>query len=187
MSYTKTNWANNTTPAINATNLNKIENAIQDLDTTVSGLTGAILNLAHPVGSYYWSSENTDPGTLFGGTWEQVKDKFILALGDTYTTAGSTGGEATHTLSVAEMPSHTHTQNAHRHAEHDEIYANTSGTSAKYNTPTGSGFYYNTVSQGARGDIYTDNATATNQNTGGGQAHNNMPPYEVAYCWKRTA
>lgn len=54
---------------------------------------------AHPVGSYYWSSESTDPSTLFGGTWEQVKDRFVLAAGDSYA-VGATGGEATHTLSL---------------------------------------------------------------------------------------
>lgn len=60
---------------------------------------------AHPVGSYYWSSESTDPSTLFGGTWERVKDRFVLAAGDSYA-VGATGGEATHTLSYNEMPLH---------------------------------------------------------------------------------
>lgn len=64
---------------------------------------------AHPVGSLYWSSNATDPTSLFGGSWERIKDKFILAAGDSYS-RGSTGGEAVHTLSVSEMPSHTHTQ-----------------------------------------------------------------------------
>lgn len=185
MAYTKTTWTNSSAPAINANNLNKIENALYDIDNRVEGLTDAILNLVYPVGCYYWSSEATDPSELFGGTWEQVKDKFVLALGDTYPTAGATGGSATHTLTVQEMPSHTHTQNPHSHVEHSEIYANINGT--KFNTASGSGLYFNTVSQGGRAQISTNNATATNQNTGGGQAFDIMPPYEVAYCWKRTA
>ena len=49
------------------------------------------------------SVNGTDPGTLIGGTWERIKDKFLLSAGDTYT-AGSTGGSAKATL-----PSHTHT------------------------------------------------------------------------------
>ena len=65
------------------------------------------LNLVYPVGSIYWSSNNTNPGTLFGGTWTQIKDKFILAAGDSYTN-GATGGAATVTLSVSNMPSHSH-------------------------------------------------------------------------------
>ena len=66
------------------------------------------LNLVYPVGSIYWSSNNTNPGTLFGGTWTQIKDKFILAAGDSYTN-GATGGAATVTLTVSNMPSHSHT------------------------------------------------------------------------------
>lgn len=65
------------------------------------------LNLVYPVGSIYWSSNNTNPGTLFGGTWTQIKDKFILAAGDSYTN-GATGGAATVTLTVSNMPSHSH-------------------------------------------------------------------------------
>ena len=66
------------------------------------------LNLVYPVGSIYWSSKNTNPGTLFGGTWVQIKDRFILAAGDSYSN-GATGGAATVTLTVSNMPSHSHT------------------------------------------------------------------------------
>ena len=68
----------------------------------------SLLDLIYPVGSYYWSSNSTNPGTIFGGTWEQIKDKFVLAVGDTYTTVDVTGGEATHTLTVNEIPNHNH-------------------------------------------------------------------------------
>lgn len=54
-------------------------------------MLATLLLAAHPVGSYYWSSEATDPGELFGGTWERIKDKFVLAAGDSYA-AGATGG-----------------------------------------------------------------------------------------------
>ena len=64
---------------------------------------------AHPVGSLYWSREATDPAELFGGVWQRVKDKFILAAGDSYA-AGGEGGEAMHTLTLAESPAHTHTR-----------------------------------------------------------------------------
>ena len=61
----------------------------------------------YPVGSIYMSVNNVNPSTLFGGTWQQIKDKFLLACGDTYANA-STGGEATHELTANEMPSHNH-------------------------------------------------------------------------------
>lgn len=61
----------------------------------------------YPIGSLYWSSKSTSPASLFGGTWTQVKDKFALAAGNTYA-VGSTSGEATHLLTLAELPSHNH-------------------------------------------------------------------------------
>lgn len=70
---------------------------------------------AHPVGSLYWSSKNTNPSTLFGGTWTPIKDKFILAAGDTYAN-GATGGAATVTLTTQQIPSHTHTGPSHTHS-----------------------------------------------------------------------
>ena len=66
-----------------------------------------LLNLVYPVGSIYLSSKNTNPGTLFGGTWVQIKDRFILTAGDYYSN-GATGGAATVTLTVSNMPSHKH-------------------------------------------------------------------------------
>lgn len=62
---------------------------------------------AHPVGSLYWSSSPTDPATLFGGTWTRIKDRFVLAAGDTYGN-GATGGSATVKLTESNLPAHSH-------------------------------------------------------------------------------
>ena len=84
------------------------ENVFSDSDSGMPLWNGkSLLNLFYPVGSIYWSSNNTNPGTLFGGTWIQIKDRFILAAGDSYSN-GATGGAATVTLSVSNMPSHSH-------------------------------------------------------------------------------
>ena len=84
------------------------ENVFSDSDSGMPLWNGKpLLNLVYPVGSIYWSSNNTNPGTLFGGTWTQIKDKFILAAGDYYSN-GATGGAATVTLTVSNMPSHSH-------------------------------------------------------------------------------
>jgi len=95
-----------------ATKNNQLLEAIQKLITDAE--TRAKL-AAHPVGSLYWSKNSTDPSTLFGGTWARVKDKFILAAGDTYA-QGATGGAATVTLDTTQIPSHSHTLNGHTHS-----------------------------------------------------------------------
>ena len=143
----------------------------------------SICNLIYPVGSIYMSVNTTNPSTLFGGTWTRLKDRFLLGAGDTYSTNGATGGSATHTLTVDQMPSHTHTQNSHTHTGRFKGF---SGISTSTN-----GWYFGRriISEDSYdGTAQTTNGTtATNQNTGGGQAHNNMPPYLVVYMWKRTA
>ena len=131
-------------------------------------------NDVYPLGSIYMSVNNVNPSILFGGNWEQIKDRFLLAKGDTYATNGATGGEASHTLNINEMPSHNHTQAQHRHKQ-----AN------KYSNGSGSASAYVYSSNRTAVDHYTDYQTPTINNTGGGQAHNNMPPYLVVNVWKR--
>jgi len=131
-------------------------------------------NQMFPVGYIHISTVSTSPAELFGGTWEQIKDTFLLACGTTYQ-AGATGGEANHVLTENEMPTHTHKQNPHKHSVEE---AGTSGT--------GYGFVDSSEARSS-GMKYTSYETATNQNTGGGEAHNNMPPYQAVYMWKKTA
>ena len=114
-----------------------------------------------PVGFIYMSVEETSPAELFGGIWEQIKDTFLLACGDIYNN-GDVGGEAEHTLTINEMPSHTHSY------FFDQVaYNKNAGTSGM---ATNSGTYGNS------------NIIAS---AGGSQAHNNMPPYLSVYVWKK--
>lgn len=127
-------------------------------------LNEVLLDMFYPVGAVYISRSATHPSEVFGcGSWEQIKDKFILAAGDTYT-SGSTGGEATHTLTVSEMPSHTHSL---------KITTNGSLASTEY--------FKATANQG--GTYFQPTTSAT----GGGAAHNNMPPYLALYMWERVS
>lgn len=109
----------------NANNNSQVINAITYL---IQQAKAEAIFAAHPVGSLYWSSKNTNPGTLFGGTWTQIKDKFILAAGDTYSN-GATGGAAAITLTAANMPSHTHsftpsgTVSSHSHGMNNHTHS----------------------------------------------------------------
>lgn len=141
---------------------------------------GTTYDIAYPVGSIYLSVNDTSPAELFGGTWEQIKDTFLLACGDTYS-AGSTGGEAQHTLTIDEMPSHTHLERA------GNSFASPHGgsllvDSSKDGKDTGFVFDLHNDSWGWA----TSKAIETNP-TGGSRPHNNMPPYLSVYAWKRIA
>lgn len=155
-----------------------------------------LLNLIRPVGSLYWSSKSTEPSVLFGGTWKRVKDVFILAAGDNYE-AGKVGGEATHKLTTNEMPSHTHTfigssSTTNNTGAHKHTVSNTVGQIINCVPASGSGICMQenpvvATSSSSGSHSHTVTPKGTNSNTGGGQAHNNMPPYITYYCWERTA
>ncbi|MBP3647189.1 MAG: hypothetical protein J6K55_12290 [Clostridia bacterium] len=119
----------------------------------------------YPIGSIYMSVNSTSPAFLFGGTWEKLKDRFLLGTGDKYW-AGNTGGEAEHILTIDEMPNHNHTfyRAAMYYGEETEeknALGETSSTTTSIQDSTGY--------------------------TGSGWGHNNMPPYLVVYMWKRVS
>ena len=123
----------------------------------------------YPVGSVFITASSTSPASTYGGTWEKVTDKFLLCAGTTYTgptsiTSKVTGGAATHTLTTSEMPSHSH------------VIPLSSSSSV---TTDGwcMGICRCSWSYSSYGSNYA----------GGGQAHNNMPPYLAVYMWKRIA
>ena len=122
-----------------------------------------LLDIVYPIGSIYQSMSATSPASTVGGTWTQLKT-FLYGS----TTAKQTGGEATHRLVVNEMPSHTHHMSA---------------------KPAGSNIANNLPYQiGAAGLDYS--GTFINkyvESEGGGQAHNNLPPYTTCFIWYRTA
>lgn len=143
------------------------------------GKMSQVLN-AYPVGSIYMSVNSTNPGELFGGTWEQIQGRFLLGQGSGYS-AGATGGEVSHQLSNTELPSHAHS-----------VYILARGYSG-WGTDGNSNYEYSTSSW-TNPPAYGGNHTNTchvlmgeTTSTGGGSAHNNMPPYLVVYIWKRTA
>lgn len=130
----------------------------------------------YPVGSIYMSVNATDPAKLFGGTWERIKEKFLLGAGDTHT-AGSTGGEFENTLKIEEIPPHSHPQT--------KIFPNGRiGTIVFENVE---GEYSGDTRQEAQNNWLTNKKPVSTWDAGGGQPHNNTPPYLAVYIWQRTA
>ena len=156
------------------------------------------INAVYPVGSIYMSVNDTEPSTLFGGTWERLKGRFLIGAGtiaDTNSNAsfgslgaeepdfasGETGGQYYHKLDIDEMPEHHHDTND---------WALVINKNAVYiETDLGAqpiiGVKPTNAVPNLRATKNEDgNATG---NAGGGQKHNNMPPYLAVYMWKRTA
>ena len=145
-------------------------------DTWSGHTPSTFLNLVYPVGAIYMSVNSTSPATLFGGTWERIQDRFLLAAGSSYS-AGATGGEATHTLTVNEMPAHSH------------IFPSEYKDWSSTNTLDAWQTY---ILDESWGQISSEATTGKYLHTrtiseGGSQPHNNIPPYLAVYMWKRTA
>ena len=174
---------------------------------------------AHPVGSLYWSMEATDPSKLFGGKWEQIKDRFVWAG---TSSPGATGGSLTKTLTAANLPAHTHSTPSHTHGytradsvqgtaiitnqmpshthSSDTLYnIDNNGSNTTHSSSWAKCGATNMLANGYTGGnashnhglntswVSTGASSGTTGSTGSGSAFDIMPPYIVAYCWKRTA
>lgn len=178
--------------------------SVSDNTLTVYKGDGSTTNLdiisfdqIYPIGAIYMSTVSTNPATLFKiGNWEALPAGRVLLAQGTSTwgvnySAGSTGGEDKHTLTVSESAPHNHTGNAttsgstHTHALTMRASHGKSGNGG--------------VPRFGDGDVWSDYKTQnlsaagehshaiTINNSGGGQAHNNMQPYLSVYMWKRTS
>ncbi len=140
---------------------------------TIKGKT--LLEQTYPIGSIYLSVDNTSPASLFGGTWEKLKDKFLLGDGDTYSN-GATGGSASHShrldngfAKIGLRGSPTSLVYREKSLQNTDVWQN------QYNIGINS---------------FTENTNNINYATelgGSTNSANNMPPYLVVYMWKRTA
>ena len=150
-----------------------LQTQLNALDTAKTTLT-AVFSMIYPVGSIYINAGvSTSPATLMGfGTWSRYGEGRVLvsqSVSDTeFDTLGETGGSKTHTLSVSELPSHTHTHT---------VKTGRSFSSSIGNAP---------VVQGSDNTILST-SDETTSSTGSGSAHNNLQPYIVVYMWRRTA
>ena len=137
-----------------------VKNSTADYDT----IWKAMVDVVYPVGSIYMNINSTNPGTLFGGTWEQIKDRFLLACGDSYSN-GATGGESTTILNQNNLPVslgtiRVHDENAQVQSTHID----------------GLEMSWTNKWRDSIDNLYNPLAQVP---------HNNMPPYLVVNIWKR--
>ena len=155
-------------------------------------IVNQIIDIIYPIGSTYISVNSVNPSFLFGGEWEQIQNRFLLASGSTYS-AGSTGGSAD-----AVVVSHSHTQNSHSHEPSNTSYkflgATTNiainGTKRVFPSSTNGSYHY-VYAEDATGGINeyetTSSVTPTINSNGVSGTGKNMPPYLTVYMWKRIA
>lgn len=143
----------------------------------------SLIDVLYPVGCYFETSDIAfDPNVSWGGTWVEDSAGRVTVSQDsgTFTTVGGTGGEETHTLSEAELPSVSGYFEIHGEGSGTEFYrihGNATGTlkSNQYKTLGG------TASTGANSYAMPGFAF------GSDQAHNNLQPYVIVKRWHRTA
>lgn len=188
----------------------ELDSKISEFQTKINNNTSSIsdmLNRVYPVGSIYMSVDNTNPTSLFGGTWiAWGAGRVPVGINSNETefnTVEKTGGAKTHTLTIQQMPSHGHsvsiqssgscTTNSSGSHNHSIYITNNGvstggarrlGTSGDYSDQRDSSILWG----GAHTHTVPNHTHTVNQsNSGGGQAHNNLQPYITCYMWKRTA
>lgn len=181
--------------------INKIKNNASNIDAQsaeliyLKALINNINNTVYPIGSIYMSVNSTSPAALFGGTWEQIENRFLFGASDTIL-PGTIAGETEHTLTETEMPKHKHapTTKAAEAETNNAYYFSlirdlNSTSTARRLVARGEDLYVIAADPaasdfGSSKDVNTCEYTAE---TGGSQPHNNMPPYLAVYIWKRMA
>lgn len=178
-----------TTDAQHLTNKTTATPATSDSSTVLAttAFVKAVLLAAHPIGDIKMSTVNVNPSTYLGGTWVAWGSGRVPVGVDAaqteFDTVEETGGAKTHTLSIAEMPSHNHggvttTDGSHFHT-HDAVREVGGGPNA---------YAAGTSALTKGGNTSTDGAHShTISSQGSGAAHNNLQPYITCYMWKRTA
>lgn len=169
--------------------LKQILNAIFNLNYKINSVPEP-----YPVGSIYISVDETSPSFYFGGEWEKIEGKFLLGSSSSHA-VGSTGGEESHTLTLDEIPSHTHGSKSltgysdFRDINNTDNNLILDGGGILSVTRVDWSGKHDAAEKISKGDYKQNrlniNATHEHSSVGGNAAHNNMPPFLSVNIWKR--
>ena len=173
-----TNEINN----INQTVYNEINEVKSDTYKLKIEFQRDLLERVYPVGSYYWSSNNISPEELFGGKWEQIRGRFLFSADDQHY-VGSIGGEESHVLTIGEMPQHSHQEKIDGFINVEKKY-DSKNKCRLYKEKDIFSFKNNNNDDFDPLNFLSFDQHYT-ENCGSNIAHNNMPPFLTAYCWRR--
>ena len=148
-----------------------------------------LFDAIYPVGSIYMSVNSTNPSILFGGSWQRIQDRFLLAAGSSYG-AGSVGGVASVTLTANQSGLRAHNHGTENGYTIFGSKPNSGITRSKVSVASGTRYAFLGVSGATTADnsnlVYMG-AVASNGNWNAAEAHTNMPPYLAVYIWQRIA
>lgn len=141
------------------------------LKSVVSDMINAQREADWPIGSTYTNvSDDTNPGTFLPGVWQKIDEGFLYPHGAAGAgSAGSTGGEPEHELTIPEMPRHRLDYTVKTYDKSNIRYRGYAEKYAEFRNPEG------------------DDETRQTSYIGSNVPHNNMPPYRTVYMWERTA
>lgn len=143
----------------------------------------------YPIGSVYMTANAAfDPNAEWGGAWVKIENRFLLGSGTKV--VGAQGGEENVTLSTSQMPRHSHSRGSM------DITGNLANGDINLEDVSGAIYYRGEAYNGPGGGWLTTGQmgfkasrswSGNTSSIGGGNSHNNMPPYQVVNIWKRTA
>lgn len=163
---------------------------IENRSINIDDLKAILLETVYPVGALFLSmNANNDPNVLLGGVWTKIQNRVLLGSGSR--AIGAAGGAETVKLTVAQMPSHNHTASSNSTGAHTHLTANTDvGGGSQTAAYRNSDYWWSSAKTPSKGSTTSAGAhthAVTVNNTGSGQAHDNMMPYIVADIWQRTS
>lgn len=158
-----------------------------DLQTWTDTVLPSLLLAVFPVGSIYQTTDGESPASKYGGSWERIRDRFLIGASSASYTVNSQGGEANHKLTESELPNHRH-----RNYNGGFTFCNSNGqygqlTLVSLDSEPEKSVCFHGGPLGRAQEAAADYNNSYTEYTGGATSHNNIPPYYAVYIYRRVS